>query len=319
MEEYLLNFIRKNIKINEDESEVIENLISDSTISEIMVNSYDEIFFEKKGRIYKSNKKFSIPENYGKYVRDLLIRSNKTLNENNPILDFEHDNMRINLIKESVANDSPVLTIRKKSLRNASLDELLESGTLDEESYSIIIDAIGRKRNVFISGGTSSGKTTLLNAAMNILPKDERIVIIEDTREIEIKGSENAVYLTSRKALYDLKEVTLADLVKTSLRMRPDRIILGEIRRDEVVELLHVLNSGHSGSFSTGHATSALDMILRLKLMLLEKGISEKASDIMIHRGIDIIIHMERDIDRKVKEILSLDYKDDKVVIERIY
>jgi pilus assembly protein CpaF len=316
---HVLDFLQRNIQYEEVEDNIIDNLLSMEEVSEIMVNNHEEIFYEKNGRLFKLNQGFNRKESYLSYIRKLLMESNKVINENNPILDFELNTLRINLIKESLSNSQPILTIRKKTLKNVSLYDLVKNGFMNREMYTLIEKAIKNKKNIFIAGGTSTGKTTLLNAIVNEISKEERLVIIEDTREIQALKNSNTVYLTARKAIYDLKEISLKELIKTSLRLRPDRIILGEIRREEVIDFLHVINSGHDGSICTGHASSAMDMILRLKLMLYESGIDERAAQIMLFRGIDYVIYLEKEDVRKITQIFELEYENDQGYFKKVF
>lgn len=291
--------------------DVLQELLEDPGITEIMVNGKDCIFIERNGVMTKYENSFSSSEKLEDLVQQLVAKSNRVVNESSPIVDARmEDGSRVNVVLSPVALNGPILTIRRFPKRPIGMKELLELGSLTEEVADFLKKLVVAGYNIFISGATSSGKTTFLNALSGFIPKRERIITIEDSAELQIQGVDNLVRLETRNAnLEDCRPVTIRDLIKTSLRMRPDRIIVGEIRSVEAIDMIQALNTGHDGSLSTGHANSARDMLYRMETMILMgMEIPLAAVRRQIASGIDIIIHLGRlrDKTRRVMEIVEV-------------
>lgn len=288
--EFLKNNETTNIK-----KHAIEDLLNNNEINEIMVNSYDQVFYELDNKIYLKENVFKDKQEYHKYIEMMLRENNIRVNESRPIIDFNiGSNLRINLIKESISHDDIVLSLRKKRDKFLDIGELVNSGFCTKKIIDFMIEQVDLKKNIFISGETSTGKTTLLNALLRTISPNERMIIIEDTQEIQMPKAYNAINLISRCQVYESKEISISDLIKTSLRMRPDRIILGEIRREEVIQFIHALNTGHSGSICTGHGNSAVEMYQRLLMLLMESGIPQQAAEIQLGMSIQLMVHLTR-------------------------
>ena len=291
--------------------DVLTELLEDECVSEVMVNGFDSIFVEKKGKIMPSEKTFESEEKLKSVIQQIVADCNRRINEANPIVDARlRDGSRVNIVMNPVALNGPTVTIRKFPNMSIDMKRLIELGSIDSSVSKILELLVKAKYNIFISGGTGSGKTTFLNVLSNFIPKDERIITIEDSAELKIQGVENLVRLEARNAnLEGDNSITIRDLIKTSLRMRPDRIIVGEIRDEAAIDMLQAMNTGHDGSLSTGHANSAEDMLSRLETMvLMGMDIPLAAIRKQIASAVDIIVHLGRlrDKTRKVVKICEV-------------
>lgn len=288
--------------------DVLQEILEDSSITEIMVNGPNHIFIEKGGRLQPYPKTFSSQDKLEDVVQQIVGKVNRRVNEANPIADVRLlDGSRVNVVLPPIALDGPVVTIRKFPDKPISMESLIGLGSLTEETAGFLKKLVKAKYNFFISGGTGSGKTTFLNALSEYIPSEERLIVIEDAAELQIRGIPNLVRLEVRNANIEGKNaVTIRDLMKSALRMRPDRIVLGEVRDAAACELLNVMNTGHDGSLCSGHANSPKDMLSRLEtLVLTGMDIPLLAVRSQIASAIDIIVHLGRlrDKSRKVLEI----------------
>lgn len=291
--------------------DVLQELMEDSTITEIMVNGPECIFIERNGVLQKSRNRFSSAEKLEDIIQQIVAGSNRVVNESSPIVDARLANgSRVNVVLPPVALNGPILTIRRFPEKPIGVTELLQLGSMTKEVADFLEKLVVAGYNIFISGGTGSGKTTFLNALSGFIPKSERIITIEDSAELQIRGVDNLVRLETRNAnVQDCRPITIRDLIKTSLRMRPDRIIVGEVRSVEAIDMIQALNTGHDGSLSTGHANSARDMLYRLETMILMAvEIPLPAVRRQIASAIDVIVHLGRlrDKSRKVLEIVEV-------------
>ena len=308
--------LREDIYNSFRKLDILQQLVDDDEITEIMVNSYDRIFIEKKGKMHKWSGRFESEEKYHDVIQRIVSNVNRIVNESNPIADARlEDGSRVNIVLPPVAIDGAVLTIRKFPKEVITIEELIKKGSLSYEVAHFIDILVKSKYNIFISGGTSSGKTTLLNAIAGLIPEDERIITIEDSAELQIFTIPNIVRLeVKNESVEGGKNVTIRDLIKSSLRMRPDRIIVGEVRDQAAIDLLNAYNTGHDGSISTGHANSARDMITRLEgMVLMGSEIPINAIRRQISSAIDILIHLSRlrDKSRRIMEISEIVGMDD--------
>ena len=288
--------------------DVLQEILEDSSITEIMVNGPNHIFIEKGGRLQPYPKTFSSRDKLEDVVQQIVGKVNRRVNEANPIADVRLlDGSRVNVVLPPIALDGPVVTIRKFPDKPISMESLIGLGSLTEEASGFLKKLVKAKYNFFISGGTGCGKTTFLNALSEYIPSEERLIVIEDAAELQIRGIPNLVRLEVRNANIEGKNaVTIRDLMKSALRMRPDRIVLGEVRDAAACELLNVMNTGHDGSLCSGHANSPKDMLSRLEtLVLTGMDIPLLAVRSQIASAIDIIVHLGRlrDKSRKVLEI----------------
>ena len=292
--------------------DILQDLIENDEITEIMVNGPKTIFVEKSGKLYKTNLKFESRENLVKVINQIVSGCNRAVNESSPIVDARLKNgARVNVVLDPIALNGPILTIRRFPDNPITMDKLLGLGTISEEAVDFLIKAVKAKYNIIISGGTGSGKTTFLNALSQYIPKDERIITIEDSAELQILEISNLIRMETRNAnLEGGKEITIRDLIKTSLRMRPDRIIVGEVRGAEAFDMIgSAMNCGHDGSMGSAHANSASDMLLRLENMILMSApLPISAIRRQIASGVDLIVHLGRlrDKSRKVLEITEV-------------
>jgi pilus assembly protein CpaF len=305
--------------------DVLQPLIDDKSITEIMVNGPDNIFIERGGKVLRLESRFENSEKLENVIRNIVSAVDRTVNEAVPIVDARlHDGSRINVVLSPIALNGPIITIRKFPEKPITARHLIELGSLTDETAELLERMVKAKYNIFISGGTGSGKTTFLNALSNFIPKEERIVTIEDSAELQIKGVENIVRMETRNANTEGKgAITIRDLIKTSLRMRPERIIVGEVRGAEALDMLQAMNTGHDGSLSTGHANSAFDMLSRLETMVLTGAeIPLEAIRKQIASAIDIIVHLSRlrDKTRRTMEISEVaGYRDGEIILNPIY
>lgn len=292
--------------------DILQDLIDDDTVTEIMVNGTDSIYIERSGRLTQYSRSFSSREKLTDVVQRIVAGCNRVANESVSIVDARLSNgARVNIVMNPIAIDGPVITIRRFPDHPISMRQLIAWGSISAEAADYLRKLVQAGYNIFISGGTGSGKTTFLNALSNYIPADERIITIEDNAELQIQGARNLVRLEARRANAEGNgEVTIRDLIKSSLRMRPDRIIVGEVRGAETIDMLQSLNTGHDGSLSTGHGNSPEDMLSRLETMVL-MGLEIPVSAIrrQIASGIDIMVHLSRmrDKTRKVLEIREID------------
>lgn len=305
------NSLRQELFNSVRKLDILQELIEDETVTEIMVNGTDGIFVERKGRLIRWNKKFWSTERLEDIAQQIVGQCNRIVNESVPIVDARLGNGdRVNIVMPPVALNGPIITIRRFSDDPITMEELIRWNSISKEAAEFLQNLVVSGYNMFISGGTGSGKTTFLNALSDYIPKEERIITIEDNAELQIRGVENLVRMEARNANTEGdKEITIRDLIRSSLRMRPDRIIIGEVRGSETIDLLQAMNTGHDGSLSTGHGNSPEDMLTRLETMfLMGMKIPLQAIRRQIASGIDLIIHMGRlrDKSRKVLQIMEL-------------
>lgn len=299
----LFNSIRK--------LDILQELIDDDSVTEIMVNGTEGIFLERNGRLLCWEKKITSKEKLEDMVQQIAGRCNRIVNESVPVADARlSDGSRVSLVLPPVALNGPVITIRRFPKNPIHMDRLVELGAVTIEAAVFLRALVRSGYNIFISGGTGSGKTTFLNALSDFIPKEERIITIEDNAELQIQGAENLVRLEARQANTEGKNsVTIRDLIKASLRMRPDRIVVGEVRGEEALDMIQSMNTGHDGSLSTGHANSPRDMLSRLETMILmAMELPLSAIRRQIASAVDILIHLGRmrDRSRKVMEIVEI-------------
>jgi len=291
--------------------DILQELVDDDGITEIMINGPDDIFIERKGVLSKADKRFVSAEKLEDVIQQIVASCNRVVNESSPIADARLTNgSRVNIVLKPPAINGPIVTIRRFPEIAITMEDYIDYGTITGEAAIFLQKAVKFGYNIFISGGTGSGKTTLLNILSNSIPKDERVITIEDSAELQIKGVQNLVSMETRNATREgCEEISIRDLIKTALRMRPDRIIVGEVRGGEAFDMLQAFNTGHDGSLSTGHANSATDMLMRLEMMvLMAKELPLSAIRRQIASGIDILVHLSRmrDKSRKVMEILEV-------------
>ena len=305
--------------------DVLEGFLRDDCITEIMVNGTDNIFIEKLGSLYQSDSCFEDEKRLNDTAMRIASRSNRIVNAKNPILDTVlDDGSRVCVVLSPVSKNGTSITIRKFYDNPLTMEDLINGGTISEEAADYLINAVKQKKNIFMSGGTGSGKTTLLGILGNYIDEDERVVTIEDSAELNLSKIKNWVRLETRGSNTSGDgEITIRRLIKTALRMRPDRLIVGEVRGDEAIDMLQALNTGHAGSLSTGHANSSKDMISRLETMVLYGlDIPIQAIRGQIASALDIIVHLSRmkDKSRKVIEISEITGMDNgNIVMEPVY
>ena len=291
---------------------LLDSIISDDTITEVMINGPDNVFIEQNGRLFKMDKHFESQRKLEDVIQRIVGLAGREVNQANPICDTRlPDGSRVNVVLPPIALCGPTLTIRKFSKTPMTIEKLIQYGSITQEIADKLEILVRAKYNIFISGGTGSGKTTFLNALSNYIPKDERVITIEDSAELQITGVDNLVSLETRNAnTSGAGQITIRDLIKSSLRMRPERIIVGEVRGGEALDMLQAMNTGHDGSISTGHANSTQDMLSRLETMVLQgaEGLPLEAIKQQIASAVDIIIHLSRlrDKSRKTMEITEV-------------
>ncbi|HWQ30470.1 MAG TPA: CpaF family protein [Negativicutes bacterium] len=291
--------------------DMIQPFIDDRAITEIMVNGVEGIFVERQGRVYKAEGVFESRNKLENVIQSIVAKVNRVVNEASPIVDARlSDGSRVNVVLPPIALNGPILTIRKFPERPISMEDLIRWGSITAEAAEVLGRMVKAKYNIFICGGTGSGKTSFLNALSGFIPADERIVTIEDSAELQILNVENLVRLETRNSNTEGRgEITIRELIKASLRMRPERIIVGEVRGAEALDMLQAMNTGHDGSISTGHANSTADMLSRLETMVLSgAAMPLEAIRQQISSAIDIMIHLARfrDKTRKVVEITEV-------------
>lgn len=305
---------------------ILDLILSDDQITEIMINGKDNIFVEKNGRLQKLDARFEDDKRLEDIIQRIVASAGREVNQSNPIVDTRlADGSRVNVVLPPVALCGPTVTIRKFSKTPMTIEKLIRYGSITEDIAHKLELLVRSKYNIFISGGTGSGKTTFLNALSNYIPKDERVITIEDSAELQIVGLANLVRLETRNAnTSGIGEVNIRDLIKSSLRMRPERIVVGEVRGAEALDMLQAMNTGHDGSLSTGHANSTYDMLSRLETMVLQgaAGLPLDAIRQQIASALDIIIHLSRmrDHSRKVVEISEVvGYENGHIKLNTLY
>lgn len=305
---------------------LLDSIIKDDTITEVMINGPENIFIEQNGRLTKLNKQFENQKKLEDIIQRIVGMAGREVNQANPICDTRlPDGSRVNVVLPPIALCGPTITIRKFSKTPMTIKRLIAYGSLSEEIAEQLQLLVKAKYNIFISGGTGSGKTTFLNALSNYIPKDERVITIEDSAELQITGVDNLVSLETRNAnASGAGQITIRDLIKSSLRMRPERIVVGEVRGGEALDMLQAMNTGHDGSLSTGHANSTEDMLSRLETMVLQgaAGLPLEAIRQQIASAVDIIIHLSRlrDKSRKTMEITEVvGYENGKIILNPLY
>ena len=291
---------------------VLGGIIVDPDVTEVMINGYEDIFIEKDGRLIKLDSKFESRRELEIIITKFVSKAGRAVNESEPIVDFRlEDGSRVNVVMQPIALNGPIVTIRRFPKEAMTVEKLITLGSITAEVSEVLKLLVVAKYNIFVCGGTGSGKTTFLNALSNFIPHDERIITIEDSAELQIKNIKNLVQLETRNAGVDGSgAVTIRDLIKSALRMRPERIVVGEVRGAEALDMLQAMNTGHDGSLSTGHANSTSDILSRLETMVLQgaEGLPLEAIRQQIASAIDIIIHLSRlrDKSRRTMEIVEV-------------
>ncbi|QRN85068.1 CpaF family protein [Clostridia bacterium] len=290
--------------------DILQPFLEDDSISEIMINGPDCIFVEKGGRMERIHQSFETSDTLHNIIQNVVTKVNRSVNETTPIVDARlEDGSRVAVVLPPVALQGPIMTIRKFPENPLTMEHLLRSGSMTQEAADFMQMLVTSKYNIFISGGTSSGKTTFLNILSNYIPSEERIVTIEDSAELQIKGKENIIRLEARSDASGGCPIAIRDLIKTALRLRPDRIIVGEVRGREALDMLQAMNTGHDGSLSTGHANNPRDALKRLEVMAVESGeIPLDSAKQQIVSAIDIVVQLSRmgDGKRRVMNISEL-------------
>lgn len=305
---------------------LLDSILADDNITEIMINGSKDIFVEKSGRIQRLNEVFESERRLEDIIQKVVALSGREVNEANPIVDTRlKDGSRVNVVLPPISLSGPIVTIRKFSKEPMTIEKLISYGSITREIADKLEILVKAKYNIFIAGGTGSGKTTFLNALSNYIPRDERVITIEDSAELQITNIDNLVRLETRNAnTAGVGAVTIRDLIKSSLRMRPERIVVGEVRGAEALDMLQAMNTGHDGSLSTGHANSTKDMLSRLETMVLQgaEGLPLAAIRQQISSAVDIIIFLSRmrDRSRKTLEITEvLDLENGQITLNPLY
>ena len=291
--------------------DVLQPILEDDSVTEIMINGPDTVFIEKNGEIIRLNTKFESLQKLEDVVQSIVSKVNRTVNEANPIVDARlKDGSRVSVVLPPVALNGPFVTIRKFPQKPMTMEQLVKYGSITEEVAEFLHTLVCAKYNIFICGGTGSGKTSFLNALSNYIPRDERVITIEDSAELQITGIDNILKMETRNANTEGRgEISIRHLIKASLRMRPERIVVGEVRGAEALDMLQAMNTGHDGSLSTGHANSSKDMLSRLETMVLSGApLPLEAIRQQIASAVDIIIHLSRlrDKSRRTMEIAEI-------------
>ncbi len=317
--------LRQELYYSVRKLDVLQDLIDDNSVTEIMVNGPDTIFVERAGRLMRWNKSFSSAEKLNDVIAQIVGRCNRVVNESSPIVDARLEGgARVNVVVPPVALNGPILTIRRFPDKPVTMEKLIALGSITQECADFLKMLVRARYTMVIGGGTGSGKTTFLGALADYIPSDERIITIEDNAELKLQGIENLVRLEAKQSNNNGSvQITIRDLIRSALRMRPDRIIVGECRGGEAVDMLQCMNTGHDGSMSTAHANSSADMLSRLETMVL-MGVELPLEAIrrQIASGVDILIHLGRmrDKTRKLLEISEvLRYEDGEVRIHCLY
>lgn len=305
---------------------LLDAIMADDDITEVMINGPEYIFIEKKGCLQKLDQSFESESRLEDIVQKIVGLAGREVNQANPIVDTRlPDGSRVNVVLPPIARNGATVTIRKFSKTPMTIEQLIKFGSITQDIANVLEKLIRAKYNIFICGGTGSGKTTFLNALSNYIPKEERVITIEDSAELQIVGIDNLVSLETRNAnASGAGQITIRDLIKSSLRMRPERIVVGEVRGAEALDMLQAMNTGHDGSLSTGHANSTKDMLSRLETMVLQgaEGLPLEAVRQQIASAIDIIIHLSRlrDHSRKTMEITEvIGYENGEIILNPLY
>ena len=307
---------------------ILGQIICDSDITEVMINGYQNIFIEKSGKLFKMNAQFESSRELEIIISKFVSQAGRQVNESEPIVDTRlADGSRVNVVMPPVALNGPIVTIRRFPKEAMTVQKLIAYGSITPEVAEILKLLVECKYNIFISGGTGSGKTTFLNALSNFIPHDERIITIEDSAELQIRGIDNLVRLETRNSGADGSgAITIRDLIKSALRMRPERIVVGEVRGAEALDMLQAMNTGHDGSLTTGHANSTKDMLSRLETMVLQgaAGLPLEAIRQQIASAVDIIIHLSRLRDKsrrtmEIVEVLNYDPVSHEIILNPLY
>lgn len=303
--------LRKELFNTVRRMDVLSEFLEDESVTEIMINGYDNIFIERSGRVYKVDQTFENEERLASIIQQIVAGCNRIVNEAVPIVDARlADGSRVNVVLPPISLNGPTMTIRKFPKEKMTMERLIEVGALSEDAAEFLKRLVKARYNIFVSGGTGAGKTTFLNALSDYIPQQERVITIEDSAELQLKNVVNLVRLESRNSNVEgTNAVTIRELIKSSLRMRPDRVIVGEVRDAAAIDMLAAMNTGHDGSLSTGHANSSGDMITRLESMVL-MGVELPLEAVrrQIASAVDVIIHLGRlrDGSRKVLEIAEV-------------
>lgn len=305
---------------------ILDGIINDDDVTEVMINGANHIFIEKKGKITRLSEGFESEEKLQDIVQRIVAQAGREVNQANPIVDTRlPDGSRVNVVLPPISMQGAIVTIRKFSKEPMTVEKLIEYGSITPEIADVLKLLVKAKYNIFICGGTGSGKTTFLNAVSNFIPSDERVITIEDSAELQIVNIDNLVSLETRNAnSAGVGQISIRDLIKSALRMRPDRIVVGEVRGAEALDMLQAMNTGHDGSLSTGHANSSRDMLSRLETMVMTgaEGLPLEAVRQQIASAVDIIIHLSRlrDRSRKTMEITEvLEYSNGNIELNPIY
>lgn len=305
--------------------DILQDLVDNPEVTEIMINGPNHLFVEKAGKLSQYPLSFESKEKLEDVIQQIVSGCNRVVNEANPIVDARLENgSRVNIVLAPVALEGPVVTIRRFPEHPITMEKLIAFGSLTEDLAEWLKLLVEAGYNLFISGGTGSGKTTFLNALSAFIPRDERVITIEDNAELQIMNLPNLVRLETRNANVEgCREITMRDLIKTSLRMRPDRIIVGEVRGGEAFDMMQAMNTGHDGSMSTGHANSSRDMLSRIEnMILMGMDLPLKAIKQQIASGIDFIVHLGRlrDRSRKVLEIVEIvGFEQEEIVCRQLF
>lgn len=305
---------------------LLDSILHDETITEVMINGHRDIFIEKDGKVVRLDEEFENEEKLEDVIQKIVGMAGREVNEANPIVDTRlQDGSRVNVVLPPISLKGPIVTIRKFSKEPMTIERLIRYGSLTKEIAEVLEILVRAKYNIFICGGTGSGKTTFLNAISNYIPQDERVITIEDSAELQITSVDNLVSLETRNAnTAGVGAITIRDLIKSALRMRPERIVVGEVRGAEALDMLQAMNTGHDGSLSTGHANSTKDMLSRLETMVLTgaEGLPLEAVRQQIASAVDIIVHLSRlrDKSRKTMEITEVaGYENGKIILNPLY
>lgn len=318
LEQFLFHALRK--------LDVLQELLDDDEITEIMVNGASHIFYEKKGRLYEFEKTFTSKEKLEDIIQQIAGSNNRMINLSNPIVDTRlADGSRVNIVLAPISIEGPAISIRKFPKRPYEMRDLVRMGALSEEVAAFLESLVLARYNIFVSGGTGSGKTTFLNALSQFIPKEERIITIEDSAELQLIEKPNLVRLETRNANVEgVQPIAIRDLIRAALRMRPSMIVVGECRGGEALDVLQAMNTGHDGSLSTGHANSCKDMISRLETMVLMGGVELPIPAIrsQIASGIDVFVHLGRlrDKSRKVLSVTEVTgFEGGEIILNELY
>lgn len=305
--------------------DILQIFVEDSSVTEIMINGMEHIFIEREGRLQELDMGFDSPEKLQDVIQQIVAGCNRVVNEASPIVDARLANgARVNIVMNPIALNGPIVTIRRFPDKPITMEQLIESESISLEAAEFLQKLVRAKYNIFISGGTGSGKTTFLNVLSDAIPSEERVITIEDSAELQLQGLPNLVRLETRNSNVEgCNEISIRDLIRSSLRMRPDRIIVGEVRGAEAIDMMQCLNTGHDGSMSTGHANSARDMLSRLEnMILMGMELPLLAIKQQIASGIDIIVHLGRlrDKSRRVLEISEvMDCENGEIKMNTLY